>query len=251
MREANTKIVNLVGTPSGWIRVGFTAGDGRAVVAMVRMASDWDVEVHVDETTWTSFCVGVSLDKQQVVAERWLDTHVPRRLKYNDITEQQAAMGGQDATTLDHAGIVSALQSALTSGDTPAPLPPRVLNLTQVDDTHATGMVGPDFERHGDIYFSERSGKPVWWFPLGGRREAMRTQSSVTNTRYVYHNGPQEIFFLFEIGPDYLLEHVRPWGGVLQRRHVRVAKTSVTATQPTDLVEELDPQLVHDPDAFA
>lgn len=251
MHEANTKVLNFVGTPAGWRRVGFTAQNGAPRVAMVEMSSDWDVEVHVEENDWTAYCVGVSPDKQQVIAERWLVNYSPRRLKYADLSAQQAAMGGQDATALDHAGIVTALKSALIAGDSPMSVPARVLNLTQVDDTHTVETVGPGLEQRGDLCFADQNNRQMWWFDLGGQRRAMQTMSSVTDTRYVYRNGAHELFFLFEIGPDYLLEHVRPWEGGYQRRHVRVAKTSVTATQPADLVAELDPQLAYDPDAFA
>jgi len=251
MHEANTKTLTFVGTPAGWRRVGFTAQDGVAQVAMVRMASDWDVEVQVEEEDWTTYCVGVSPDQQQVVAERWLVSHSPRRLEYANPSEQQAAMGGQDATSLDHAGIASALKSALTDGDDPAPLPTRTFALTPVNDVHTVEEIGPGLYQRGDLCYSDRSDYNAWWFELGGRRQAMRTMSEVAHVRHVYKNHDREIFFLFELGNEYLLEHVRPWEGTFQRRHVRIAKASVTATEPPAVIEELDPQLVYDPDAFA
>jgi hypothetical protein len=250
MREADTTIMNFVGTPEGWMRVGFVSEDGTPVIAMVQMAPDWRVEVHVDDATGTAFCVGVSLDRQQVVAERWVGGHAPRRMECVNPIEQRAAMGGLDASTLDHAGIVAALRDDLTNGDNPLPVPPRTLDLVRVDDTHTTGMERRDLDRHGDLYYSNHRGKPVWWFPYEGRLRALRTMSEVSDTRYVYRNG-QEIFFLFEIGDDYLLEHVRPWKGNLQRRHVRVAQESVVATNPPDIIAELDPQLAYDPIAFS
>lgn len=251
MHEASTRHLNFAGTPAGWRRVAFTAEDGTLTVGMVEMPSDWDVEVHIDEATWTCFCIGVSSDRQQVTAERWLASHLPRRLEYADLAEQQAAMGGQDATTLDHAGIASALQSALTTGDSPAAVPTRVFNLTQVDDTHTVQTVQPNFDQYGDLYFSDLTDSKVWWFPFMGRLQIMRTLSSADDTRYVYRDGDKEIYFLYEVGTDYLLESVRPWETSLQRRHVQVAQASVTATEPPDIIEELDPQLVYDPNAFS
>jgi len=251
MREANTKILNFVGTPEGWQRVGFTAQDGVQHVAMVKMGAGWSVEVHIEEGNLTCYCIGVSPDKERVIAERWLVNHSPKRLEYANLTEQQAAMAGQDATTLNHAGIVNALKSALTSGDNPLSVPARTFNLTPVNDTHTIEEVGPGLSQRGDLCYQNQNNYQVWWFILGGRREAMRTMSELFHTRHVYKNGLQEIFFLFEIGNDYLLEHVRPWEGALQRRHVQVPKATVTATEPPDIIEELDPQLVYDPDAFA
>ena len=251
MREANTRILNFVGTPTGWRRVGFTAQDGIVHVAMVEMASDWNVEVHVEEDNWTFYCVGVSPDNQQVVAERWLDNHSPRRLEYADLSEQQAAMGGQDATTLDHAGIVNALKSTLTAGDSPASVPARTFNLTAVDDTHTIEEVGPGLYQRGDLCYSDRNDVHLWWFDLADQRQAMHTMSEVAHVRHVYKNNNQEIFFLFDLGNEYLLEHVRPWEGGFQRRHVRPLKANVTATEPPAIIEELDPQLIYDPDAFS
>lgn len=251
MREAETQHPKFVGTPTGWRRVAFVDVYGCSVVGMVKIPEDWTVEVHLDETTNTKFCVGVSPDQTQVIAERWLSKTMPRRLVYNDLSEQQAAMGGSDATTLDHAGIVTALLTALTSGDAPSAVPARVFNLTQVDDTHTVGTVQPDYKQHGDIYYSDRAGKPVWWFTFQGRSQALRTMSNESNTRHVYKDGDKEIFFLFEIGADYLLESFRLWGGSRQRRHVQAAQASVTATDPPDVIEELEPQLVYDPNAFS
>jgi len=168
MREANTTTPNFVGTPAGWRRVGFTDQDGIVQVAMVKMEADWDVEVHIEEENWTWYCVGVSPDKQQVVAERWLVNHAPRRLEYGDLAEQQAAMDGQDATTLDHAGLVTALKSALTSGDSPPQVPPRTFDLTPVNDTHTIEQVGPGLFQRGDLCFSNRNEYRAWWFDLGG-----------------------------------------------------------------------------------
>jgi len=251
MHEANTRLLNFVGTPAGWRRVGFTDQDGVVQVAMVKMASDWDVEVHIEESNRTCYCVGVSANKAQVVAERWLVGHAPRRLEYANPSEQQAAMGGQDATTLDYAGIVTALQNVLTDGDSPPPIPVRVLNLTPVDDSHTVEAVGEGLEQRGDLCFADRGGSQVWWFDLCGRRQAMRTMSSITDTRHIYRNGAREMFFLFDLGATWLLEHVRPWEGTFQRRHVQLAKASVVATEPAAVVTELDPQLVYDPDSFA
>jgi len=255
MHKADHQDVNLAGTPAGWRRVGFVDDRGMSVVAMVRMASDWTVEVHIDETTNTCFCIGVSPDDTQVIAERWVSVHGPRRQEYADLASQQAAMSGNDATTLDHAGILSELQSTLTAGDTAPAVPSRTFNWTTVDDSHTLASLASNAHQYGDLLYSGSGGEAAWGFSLGNRFRSMRTKAVLTDTRYVLKDGENEIFFLYESGADYFLEALRLWGGNDQRREVTVTQQSVidaigASPAPSDVVEHLEPQLVYDPNAF-
>lgn len=235
MQQSETKFPNFAGTPEGYRRVGFRYPTGRAIVALVKMATDWDVSVFVEAETNCVFCIGSSPDKQGLSALRWLSGHAERRLDWNTAAEQQAALGGKSAATAVHEELVEAAKAALTDGDDPQPVQTPPLQLVDA-------VIRPDDKKgQWDFHFRqtrEETPRTVAQCRLSPPM-GMVTKADPANLVKAFRNGASQMYFLFDEGAEFLLECIRMHGYRIQRVEARSAKAIHAGETPQQTVEAM------------
>ncbi len=249
MYQAETFFPNFAGTPAGYRRVGLRLPSGIPVAPIVKLESDWLVSVFVDEATTATFCIATSPDNTGLAIVRWLDGHVQTRLDCADVAAQQAALNGKDATVNTHEELVEEAKAGLTQGDVPVSAPAPVVNLQvaapdePVPD-RGDGKPGRTKLKNYRFRQQDAGGQTRTVIDCHTKlvEHCLVTSSSEANLVAAFRNG-NDMLFLFDEDPNYLLESAALVGFQKKRLEATSPKASHTGQTPQQVVEALLPNL--------
>lgn len=241
-----TKPVKYQGCPPGCRHAVFVKPDGQEVAALLTVDPSWTLSLFVEAEFHRFFLVATSPDGEQLRIERWLPRHGPTRLEAATQAEQAAALGGAHAGNSTAAELADAAVAQLTASDTPAAVPPRVVQLVPINAPNPADP-NPRVKR-GDYTFLDIGEEPSIRCRVAGilNEHSHKTKGLEGELAGTFQStDARDAYYLFDTGSDYLLECLRFWGGRFHRLEATGTKVSLPGT-PQDVVEALIPSLAPD-----